>query len=143
MARTIGTIAAACSGPSAPGASNCAIPSGSSTIVPPIVAHVVRTSGEWRRRTDAANAVYVAQHAAAASVSRLPAVEPLIEIPTPAPMTTTTPRNDSEAPTNFIGVSVSEPATTANTATSTGVDAMISALSPAGIDVRPVVHRIW
>ena len=78
--------------------------------------------------------MYDAQHIAASRVSALPANEPLSEMPTPAPITTTTPRNDKAAPANFIGVSVSEPATTARTATSTGVEAMISALSPAGID---------
>ena len=41
-----------------------------------MVAHVVSTSGEWRRRTGAANAVYVAQHRAAARVSALPIGEP-------------------------------------------------------------------
>ena len=90
-----------------------------------------------------AKAVYDAQHAAAASVSRLPMPEPLIEMPTPAAMTTTTPRNDSAAPANFCGVSVSTPMIPARTATRTGVEAMISALSPAGMNVRPVVHRIW
>ncbi len=119
------------------------MPTGMSTMSPPTVAQVVSTSGEWRRMIGAANAVYVAQHAAAASVRRLPIVEPLIEIPTPAAMTTTTPRNDRAAPANFMGLSVSAPMITARTATSTGVDAMISALSPAGIDSRPVVQRIW
>ena len=87
--------------------------------------------------------MYDAQQNAAANVSALPSADPPSEIPTPAAMTTTTPRNDSVAPANFIGVSVSAPATTASTATSTGVDAMISALSPAGMYCRPVVHRIW
>src|SRR5688572_32731862 len=108
------------------------MPGGISTSVPPIVAQVVSTNGEWRRRTGVAKAAYDAQHAAAASVSRLPSVDPLIETPTPAAMTTTTPRNDNKAPANFVGVSVSAPMMTARTATSTGVEAMISALSPAG-----------
>ena len=89
-----------------------------------------------------AKAVYDAQHVAAPSVNRLPSPDPLIEMPTPAAMTTTTPRNDRAAPANLIGVSVSAPMMTARTATSTGVEAMISALSPAGIEVRPTVHRI-
>ena len=49
--------AAACSGPTAPGASSWPMPIGARTSVPPIVAQVVITSGEWRRRTRAPNAV--------------------------------------------------------------------------------------
>ena len=40
-------------------------------------------------------------------------------------MTTTTPRNDNDAPANFAGVSVSAPDATARTAVSTGVAAMM------------------
>jgi hypothetical protein len=113
------------------------------TSVPATVAHAVRTSGECRRITGPAKAVYVAQHSAAASVSTLPIREPVISIPTPAAITTTTPRNDSTAPANFCGVSVSAPATTARTAVKTGVAAMSSAESPAGIDWSPTVQSIW
>ncbi len=57
MASTTGTNRPAATRSRAPGASNCAMPSGNSTIVPPMVAQVVSTSGEWRRNTGAANAV--------------------------------------------------------------------------------------
>ena len=49
--------AAGCSGPMAPGASNWPIPIGARTSVPPIVAQVVSTSGEWWRRTGAERGV--------------------------------------------------------------------------------------
>src|SRR5689334_3208996 len=58
-------------------------------------------------------------------------------------MTMATPTNEVMPPTIFAGVKWSEPAATARKTTRTGVDAMMSAESPAGTIDRPVVHRIW
>ena len=111
--------------------------------MPPIVAHAVNTSGECRRSTLAPNAVYVAQHRAAAIVNANPIGEPVSSIPTPAAMTSTTPANERTTPTPLSGLSVSVPMSTAMTAVSTGLAAINSAESPAGIDCRPTVHSIW
>ena len=73
------------------------------------MAHVVSTSGECRRSTFAPNAVYVAQHRAAAIVKANPIGEPVSSIPTPAAMTITTPTNDRTTPTALTGLSVSVP----------------------------------
>ena len=63
--------------------------------------------------------------------------------PGPDAMTSATPRNETSPPMSFAAVRTSDPAATARIETSTGVDAISSAESPAGTVVRPVVHRIW
>ena len=100
-------------------------------------------SGVRKRIARAPSEVKIAQHSAAPSVRPKPTGEPLSSIPTPEATTITTPTNETATPAALAGLSVSAPTRAAITAVNTGVAAISSAESPAGIVCRPTVHSIW
>ena len=58
-------------------------------------------------------------------------------------MTSATPANEMNAPTSLTAFGVSAPTAIASSAVITGVAAISSAESPAGIDWSATGHRIW
>ena len=64
-------------------------------------------------------------------------------MPWPAPITSATPANETNAPTSLTAFGVSIPVAIASSAVMTGVVAMSSAESPAGIVWSATGHRIW
>ena len=60
-----------------------------------------------------------------------------------APMTSATPANDTNAPMSFTRSAYPAPTAIASNAVITGVAAMSSAESPAGIVCSATGHRIW
>ncbi len=58
-------------------------------------------------------------------------------------MTSATPANDTNAPMSLTALGESAPVAMARSAVITGVAAMSSAESPAGIDWSATGHRIW
>ena len=60
-----------------------------------------------------------------------------------APITIATPASETKAPTSLITFGVSIPVAIASSAVMTGVVAMMSAESPAGIIWSATGQRIW
>ena len=66
-----------------------------------------------------------------------------LETPQSQVITSVTPANDTNAPMSLTALGVSAPIAIASSAVITGVVAMSSAESPAGIVWRATGHRIW